>query len=1074
MAAPLLSDAKRFLLARQLQGEGARPADDAGLTCPSAGPAPLTPGQRQIWRHAQLADRPIYNEPVTVHRRGSLDPLALRRSLSEIVRRHEAWRTAYPARGAEPQPEILSPFPFDLAFDDLSDLPPRPREQRALALAEEDARRPFDLSRPPLFRGRLVRMDDEEHRLYLTLHHIIFDGVSLYQVFLPELARLYEAFAAGAPSPLPEPELAYSAYARWKSARRVSDDDLSYWRGALADLPEPLELPYDRSRPRGRTFRGEMLPLAIDAALARRIHARAESSGTTPYVVLLSVFQALLSRYSGQDDFVVGSVTAGRERREHERIMGFFLNTLPLRARLSGDPSFAELIRRNREVVLGALSHGGVPFERLVAEFDPRPPADRNPLFSVLFSLEPPMAPLPEGWDLTQIDVQTGTSKFDLSLELDERPAGFVGRFIYNTDLFDRDSIVLLERRWRALLAHALECPERPLSTLDREGREERVPGLTAFREPTFPPTPVAFAEQARKSPEAVAVRSGGENVIYAELDRRVGAMASALRARGARRETRIGVCLPRSTDLVAVLLAIGRAGAAYVALDADWPSARIGAVAADAAPHLVVADRNVPGFPGERTIAPSDLVAAGGKAAPYDGVPSDLAYVLYTSGSTGAPKGVMIEHRSVSNLLSWSQRCYPLARGSRVLQKAPIGFDASVWEIFAPLVAGGTLVLAPPGAEADPSAMARCIRDEGITHLKVVPTFLGMLLSAPEFAECIALEDVFCGGEELTPDVVESFGRLSSARLHNLYGPTETCVDVAAHACRRSERSRVPIGLPIDNTELLVLDASGKELPAGIPGELAVAGMGLARGYLGREDLTRERFVPRPGNPSERIYRTGDRVRQRLDGELEFLGRLDHQIKIRGARVEPGEVEAALREHPGVRRAIVLVRGDAGRPALVAYVEAEGAAAPAPRELRDHVSSRLPRAFVPDAFVVLGALPLTGSGKVDRNALPAPGRAPGESAEPASPESAEERLVAGIWSEVLGVEAVGVHDNLFDLGGNSLLVFQITARAARAGYSITPRQLFEHQTVSELVRAAGRLRASSSAAPVFPMVTRG
>jgi non-ribosomal peptide synthetase component F len=433
-----------------------------------------------------------------------------------------------------------------------------------------------------------------------------------------------------------------------------------------------------------------------------------------------------------------------------------------------------------------------------------------------------------------------------------------------------------------------------------------------------------------------------------------------------------------------------------------------------------------------------------------------------------------MIEHRSVSNLLSWSQRSYPLARGSRVLQKASIGFDASVWEIFAPLVAGATLVLAPPGDETDPAALARFIRDEAVTHLKLVPSLLRMLLAVPEFEECAALEHIFSGGEELTPDVVEDFGRRSTARLHNLYGPTETCVDVSAHACRPGERNRVPIGLPIDNTELLVLDASGARMPAGIPGELAIAGISLARGYLGRDDLTGERFAPRPGNPSERIYRTGDRVRERLDGELEFLGRLDHQVKVRGVRVEPGEIEAVIRQHPGIRRAVVLARGEADRSSLFAYVEAEGEAPPSLRDLRDHVASRLPRAFVPDAFVVLDAFPLTASGKVDRNALPVSGRALPGAAEPVPPTSAEERLLAGIWSEVLGVEAVGVDDNLFDLGGNSLLVFRIAARAAREGYALTPRQLFEHQTVAELARVAGPLPAKASATPGRAMVTHG
>jgi amino acid adenylation domain-containing protein len=562
--------------------------------------------------------------------------------------------------------------------------------------------------------------------------------------------------------------------------------------------------------------------------------------------------------------------------------------------------------------------------------------------------------------------------------------------------------------------------------------------------------------------------------LTYRELDGRVESWAGALRALGAGPESRIGVCLPRSMELVTVLLAIGRAGAAYVALDPEWPSSRLGSVAADADPWLVVSDRAIPGIPAVRIVSPGDLAGApgAGEATPVSIFPSDLAYVLYTSGSTGEPKGVMIEHRSVANLLSWSQRLYPLGEGSRVLQKAPLAFDASVWEIFAPLVAGATLVLAPPGSEIDPAAMARCIRDEGITHLKLVPSLLRMLLSTPEFRECSALEHVFSGGEALPGDLVEVFHRQSTARLHNLYGPTETCVDVAAHSCRAGERGRVPIGTAIDNTELLVLDASGRPAPAGIPGELGVKGVALARGYLGRDALTRERFVPDPRDPASRIYRTGDRVRERSDGELEFLGRLDDQVKIRGVRVEPGEIEETLRAHPGVGRAIVLVRAAESGLALVAYVEADRGSRPAPRELRDFTSSRLPRAMVPDAFVVLDAFPLTGSGKIDRGALPAPDRTALGAAEAAVPVSAEERLLAGIWSDVLGVGTVGVDDNLFDLGGNSLLVFQITARAARAGYPVTPRQLVEHQTVAELARAAGPLPREASAA-MEPAVAR-
>jgi len=1070
-----LSDAKRRLLEMYLRGEG------APVTIPerrsTVGARPLSPGERQIWRHAQLADLAIYNEPVTVHRTGPLDRDALRRSLSEIVRRHEAWRTGFPEVDGEPRPQVRAPFAPDFAFDDLTGLPAAERDVRARTLAAEDAQSPFDLSRPPLFRARLVRMNENAHRLYLTLHHIIFDGVALYHVFLPELAALHDAFAAGLPSPLSEPAPGYTSFAAWSAEREPSSEDVSYWRTSLAPLPAPLDLPADRVRPPRRTFRGAILPLAIDATVARGIHGLAESRTTTPYVVLLSAFEALLHRYTGRDDFLVGSVTAGRDRSEFERVMGFFLNTVPLRATLSNDPTFAALIDRNREVTLGALAHAGVPFERLVREFETDPSPDRNPLFSVLFSLEPPMPPLPEGWGLTQIDVQTGTSKFDLSLELDERPPEIVGRFIYNTDLFDRETIVRFERHWRALVASAVAAPERRLSELDLSlPGEEPTAAIGPARDVTVGPVPESFASQARRTPNLVALRVGDAEISYGDLDGRVGAMAEGLRDRGIGRESRVGVCLPRSADRIAVLLAIGRAGGAYVALDPVWPPARIAAVASDAGPDLIVADR----FPGSsalrgRVVAPEDLAPglAKGRLRMPDASPSDLAYVLYTSGSTGVPKGVMIEHRSISNLLSWSQRLYPLGPGCRVLHKAPLGFDASVWEIFAPLVAGATLVLAPEGAESDPEAFARFIAENRITHLKLVPSLLAMLLQTAAFRRCTALAHVFCGGEVLTPELSAAFFRQQSAQLHNLYGPTETCVDVAAHRCRPGETGRVPIGAPIDNTRLLVLDPKGRPVPAGVPGELMVSGLPLARGYLGREDWTRERFVRNPADPSERIYRTGDRVRQREDGELEFLGRLDDQVKVRGVRVEPREVEEALRAHPSVRRALVLARDGADHPSLVGYVEVGGGSRPSPRELRDHVAARLPRALVPDAVVVLDELPRTASGKVDRSALPPPDRAVPTA--PRRPATAEERLLAGIWSDVLGVGPVGVDDNLFELGGNSLVVFQITARAAQAGYAITPRQLFEHPTVAEIVRAAGTLaRPSTGAAPSRPAVTHG
>ncbi|HWC65288.1 MAG TPA: non-ribosomal peptide synthetase, partial [Thermoanaerobaculia bacterium] len=523
----------------------------------------------------------------------------------------------------------------------------------------------------------------------------------------------------------------------------------------------------------------------------------------------------------------------------------------------------------------------------------------------------------------------------------------------------------------------------------------------------------------------------------------------------------------PRSADRGAALLAVSRAGAAWLPIGSDWPPARIAAVLDDARPSLLIGAEAPPAGVPAATAAGLAAEGSGGEELADPALP-DLAYVLYTSGSTGAPKGVMVEHRALANLLAWSQRIFPLGPGDRVLQKAPLEFDASVWEIFAPLVAGAALVVAPPGIERDPRELVRLLREEGITHLKLVPSLLRMLLAVPGFGSEPALRQVFCGGEELPSDLAAEFLERSRAELHNLSGPPETCVDVAAHRCGPGDAGRrVPIGREIDNARLVVVDSRGRRLPAGVPGELCVGGLPLARGYLGRDDLTRERFVPDPlGGAGDRLSRTGDRVRRRPDGELEFLGRFDEQRKVRGVRIEPGEIEAALRREPEVADAAVVVRGGERAPSLAAYVaspSAEDADArrSLSRSLRERLAAALPRSFVPDTVTVLAALPLTASGKIDRGALPEPERvAPGEAA---AARSAEERLLARIWSEVLGVEAVGIHDNLFDLGGNSLFVFQISARAVQSGYAVTPRLLFEHPTIADLVAAAGTLPATDS-----------
>jgi amino acid adenylation domain-containing protein/non-ribosomal peptide synthase protein (TIGR01720 family) len=1051
------------------------------MPVPWTGPLPLSFAQQRLWLIDQLEpDNPLYNLPLALRASGPLDTMALACSLGEIVRRHEALRTVFTAADGEPVQVVRPPGPFLLPVVDLSALPKAPREALALALTAEEARRPFDLSQGPLFRASLLRIGPEDHMALVTMHHIVGDGWSL-GILVREVTALYTAHGEGRLSPLPELPVQYADFAVWQRSwlqGEVLEGEIAYWRGQLAGLPAVLELPTDRPRPAVQSFRGAVRPVRFSAELTRRVQALGRREGVTPFMVLLAGFIVLLSRHSGQSDLVVGSPVAGRNWMEIEGLIGFFVNTLVLRGNLSGEPSFAELLARVRETALAAQVHQDLPFDRLVEELAPERSLAHTPLFQAMFALQnAPVASLEiEDLRLRPVDVEATTAKFDLLLSLSEQGVGLLGTVEYATDLYDAATVDRLILQLERLLAAALGEPDRLVARLPLLSEAELQQVLREWNDtgvehgvPLL--LHLLIAEQAARMPGRVAVEQGSRTLTAGELETRAEWLARLLRRRGVRIEDRVAVCCERSPEMVVILLAVWKAGAAWLPLDPAYPAARLAAVLDDARPALLIAG---PGAPVDLlsagTVQCLDLAVAEREPAADSGplevavTPDHLAYAIYTSGSTGRPKGVLVSHGALANHMVWMQRRFPLGEDDAVLQKTPFVFDAAIWEIFLPLLAGARLVLAPPGAHREPATMARELRERGVTVLQLVPSVLGPFLD--EDLRDLPLQRLFCGGEALPVALCERvFDLLPGIEVCNLYGPTECTVDATFHPCRPGMKEAVaPLGRPVDNLWVRILDRWGQPMAPGQPGELCLGGAGLARGFLGRPDLTAERFVPDPcaAKPGARLYSTGDLVRQRADGTIYFLGRIDHQVKIRGLRIELGDVEAALSALPGVRQVVVMPREDR----LVAWVAGSLDADHLRRELRE----RLPEAMVPNAFVILAELPVTPTGKVDRKALPAPQPLAAASGY-AAPRTREEQILAEIWAQTLRVPRVGVNDNFFELGGDSILSVQIVARARQAGLSFTMRQVFEHQTVAALARHAVLETAGSVRAEQGPVV---
>jgi len=1060
---------------------------------------PLSFAQERLWFLDRLEPgRATYNVGTAVVLEGALDVAALAAGYAELVRRHEVLRTSF-CRGARGPVQAIAPrAEAPLPVIDLTALPAEVRERELRRRAAAEARRPFDLERGPLLRMVLVRLAaGAEHAALLTMHHIVSDEWSM-RLLVRELAALYGAGAEGRAARLPELAIQYADYAVWQRewlAGEVLEGQLAWWRRQLAGVPTVLELPTDRPRPAVQSGRGGHCPLRLPAGVSSRLAELARRSGATVYMTLLAVFAILLKTYTGRSDVVVGSPIAGRNRSELEGLIGFFINTLVLRADLIGDPTFAEALARVRTASLGAYAHQDLPFEKLVEELQPERSLSHAPLVQVVFQqLQAPAVHVETGGlTIRPLDVRGRAAKFDLVVNVLETPDGLRGMWLYSADLFDATTVRRMSRHFAALAESAVDDPSRPLSHLRAITAAERHQLL--LERPPSPAVPAPrstlhalFAARAAERPEATAVICDGERLTYGELDRRSSLLARYLRGLGVGRETLVALYLDRSTDLVTAILGVLRAGGAYVPLDPVYPEERVAFVLADtAAPLLLTQERLRPRLPAlgasVRAIALDrewERIASAPASEPAAAAePGDLAYVIYTSGSTGKPKGVGVTHGHVVRLLAATEPWYGFGSADVWTLFHSYAFDFSVWETWGALAYGGRLVVVPYWVSRSPENFVELTADAGVTVLNQTPSaFRQFARAALAAGRPLALRWVVFGGEALDlQSLAPWFERYGDARprLVNMYGITETTVHVTWRPLDRADVAAAQgsvIGRALPDLDLYVLDGALRPSPAGVPGEIFVGGAGVARGYLNRPPLTARRFLPDPYSqrPGARLYRSGDLARRR-GHDLEYLGRVDHQVQLRGFRVELGEVEEALARHPAVREAVVLARGEGSDDAmLVAYAVRAVGAEPALGELRAFLARSLPDYMLPSALVTLDELPLTAHGKVDRRALPEPTFQAEPGLDFVAPRNDLERFLAALWKEMLGLGEdvpLGLHDDFFELGGSSIRGAVLVGRLQQElGEVVQVVTIFDHSTlaaygdylVAEHPRAVARL----------------
>ncbi|MGB7153193.1 MAG: amino acid adenylation domain-containing protein, partial [Candidatus Acidiferrales bacterium] len=1093
-----LSESKKQLLQEYLRG-GFAEERTKSLAIPRRSDdkyAPLSFSQQQVWVNSNLAGNlPVYNETMTVFKRGPLDPAILERAIGEIIRRHEIWRTTFDVVDGQPV-QLVHPASsiFKIPQVDLTALPQDQRKKEAIRMASEDAKELFDLSCGPLLRATLYHLSEDDHQLFMEFHHIIFDGITAYRVFLPELAALYRAFSEGKLSPLPDPPIQYADFACWQ--RQHADQDasakhLNYWKQQLQGELPILAWPNDFPRPAEQTYRGVLRNASLAPDLIQPLRDLSLEAGCSLYTTLLTGMSALLHRYTGQTDIILGGLSACRRSPESEALLGCFMNPIPLRIDLSGNLTFRELLARAREIVLGGLDHEEMPFEQIVSELRLRPDPSRNPLFQIIFALEPDVSPVDRQWDLTLEDFSNGTSKVDLSIVLDDRGERISGPMVYNPDLFEDSTIQRLMAHWNGVLRSAVANPDLPISLLEFMAPEEKQQILyewnrTAANYPKDSCVHQLFEAQVERTPDNRAVIFDKQELTYRELNQRANQLAHRLIESGVGPDVVVGICAERSVEMIVSLLGILKAGGAYLPLDPEYPAEQLAFMLRDCGVRLVVAC----GASGARV--PSDgitLVPLDGSGSANMNIdnpavhvrPNNLAYVIYTSGSTGNPKGAEIEHRSIVRLLLGISYV-DLDESKAILQLAPFTFDVSTFEIWGALLHGAKCVLYP-GKVPSVRELGEFLRAHHITTVATTAAWFSLIIDE-EPKVFSGLRQLIVGGEPLSVSHVRrAWDQLPNVELINGYGPTESTMLTTSYTVRHrpsSSATSIPIGSPIANTECYVLDTNLQPVPVGIKGELYIGGVGLARGYRNRPDLTRGSFIRNPfsDEPGSRLYKTGDAARFLPDGTIDYLGRMDDQVKIRGFRIELGQVETILRRHPKVQDAACIVTGENSDKLLIAYLVFRNGSHAWPMEIREYVRRMLPPYMVPDKFVTLNAMPLGRHGKVDRHSLPAlEPTAPVSAPESAAPTDAVEKEMVQLWEKLFSRQPISCNDNFFSLGGNSLLAVKLLVRVEGAfGKRLSLASLVAAPTIRQFaafVRANDPVRRIAQATTIQPQGTK-